>query len=382
MGFETSLLFPGGYMDYENYTMSAAETIFALRERLKELTCLYNISDISNCHELSFEEFIAEVLKIIPRSMQYPSATGCRIVIDNLKYETDNLEPSSETISVPIVVNSKQRGFVQVCYLESANVQFLQEEVKLLKGIAQQLSVVIERREVDENDIQMREHLRYADRLATIGQLTAVIAHEIEDPITSILDTTNKLYSNMHCTEDTKQDMHHIISLAKHAKEILRKLLLFSEQVPPRESQTNINKLIKEGFYLLENGCKKQNIDVIYNLQEDVPIIVADSTQIHQAIVNLIVNAMQAMPKGGTLTISTSFKENSIIIEVTDTGCGMDEDTQNKIFMPFFTTKDKQLGTGLGLPVVHGIISAHRGTISVQSTLNIGTSFRIMLPIN
>jgi len=366
-------------MDYENHTMSAAETIFALRERVKELTCLYKISDLANRTELSFDDFMAEVLKVIPRSMQYPSATGCRIVIDGKEYQTENLEESSQRISEAIFANHQQRGSIEVSYLESANVAFLEEETQLLKGVAQQLASVLERRAVEENNIKLQEQLRHADRLATIGQLSAGIAHEINEPLSAILGFGELMKKEHQLPEPAAKDLQKIIASALHAREVVRKLMLFSRQVPPKMLTVNLNKLIVDGFYFLENRCVKQGVRIVRELTEDLPEITADSSQMHQVLVNLCVNAMQAMPDGGTLTIRTLFHDDTIELQVSDTGIGMDKELVQKIFIPFFTTKDVDQGTGLGLPVVHGIISSHHGAIKVESTPNVGSTFRIFL---
>lgn len=368
-------------MDYENYAMSAAETIFALRERVKELSCLYNITELINRDDLSFDSFIAEVLEIIPRSMQYPSATACRIQIDTAIYETADLQESEESIATPIVVNKRERGHIRLFYLESANVQFLPEEEQLLKGIARQLASVLERREREESNQKIEEQLRYADRLATIGQLVAGIANEIDDPLSIVLDYLNKLAKDQMLSTESHLSLQNVVNSAMHAKEIVRKLMIFSRQVAPNKSRVNINQLIKEGFYVLESRCKSLGINLVYDLREDLPETIADASQIHQALVNLIVNAMQAMPEGGTLHIATNRQDDHITILVKDTGIGMDEEIKQRIFVPFYTTKNEQQGTGLGLPVVHGIITAHNGSILVESEPGFGTSFTISLKV-
>lgn len=369
-------------MDYDSHAMSAAETIFALRERVKELTCLYKITDLANRNDLSFDEFMMDVLEIIPRSMQYPSAAGCRIQIDGQNYDMPNLELGNESVSVEISANHQLRGHIQMFYIDSANVEFLPEETLLLKGVAQQLALVLERRNVEENNQKLQEQLRHADRLATIGQLSAGIAHEINEPLSAILGFGQLLKSDYTLPEAAERDLQKIIASALHAREVVRKLMLFSRQVPPKMQNLNLNKLIEEGFYFLENRCNKQGVIIERDLQMDLPEIVADSSQMHQVLVNLSVNAMQAMPEGGTLYIRTSYKDDTIELRISDTGVGMENELVQKIFIPFFTTKDVDQGTGLGLPVVHGIISSHHGAIKVESTPGKGTTFRIFLKVN
>jgi signal transduction histidine kinase len=368
-------------MDYEKHALSAAETIFALRERIKELTCLYKIADLANRTDLDFVEFMDEVLKIIPRSMQYPSATGCLICIDQTDYTSPDLEKSDESIAARIFVNKQDRGYIQVYYQESAGVSFLPEEEQLLKGVAQQLALVLERKGVEDNNARLQEQLRHADRLATIGQLSAGIAHEINEPLSAILGFGQLMDTEYDLPEAAKKDLQKIIASALHTREVVRKLMLFSRQVPPKMVAVNLNKLIVDGFYFLENRCAKQGVSIVRELQEDLPEIIADPSQMHQVLVNLSVNAMQAMPEGGTLTIRTEYQDDTIELQISDTGMGMDHELQQKIFIPFFTTKDIDQGTGLGLPVVHGIISSHHGSIEVESEPGIGTTFKIFLKV-
>ena len=131
----------------------------------------------------------------------------------------------------------------------------------------------------------------------------------------------------------------------------------------------------------MKSRANKSGIRIILALDKDVPEIDADQSQIYQVLVNLAVNAMQAMPKGGELTISTKLKQSFVSLTVTDTGIGMDEETRKKVFMPFFTTKDIGEGTGIGLSVVHSIVNSHGGTISVESEVSRGSSFEVRLPL-
>jgi signal transduction histidine kinase len=172
-----------------------------------------------------------------------------------------------------------------------------------------------------------------------------------------------------------------IIKATLHAREIIRKLMLFSRQMPPRKSRINVNKIIEEGLFFLENRFIKNAIRLVRNYEADLPEIIADPGQIHQILVNLAVNSMHAMPNGGTFTIETGTTPHEVLISVSDTGVGMSEEIRQKIFLPFFTTKEVQEGTGLGLSVVHGIVVSHGGRIDVSSKPGEGTTFIISLPV-
>ena len=166
-----------------------------------------------------------------------------------------------------------------------------------------------------------------------------------------------------------------------HAREVIRKLMLFARQLPVKTTKVNLNKVINEGLYFLEARCTKAGIEVERLLASDLPEILADEAQMHQVLVNLVVNAIQAMPQGGKITITTKLVGKNISLKVADTGLGMSEEIKKQLFIPFFTTKDIDEGTGLGLPVVHGIVISHGGTIKVDSKMGEGSSFEIQLPI-
>jgi len=143
----------------------------------------------------------------------------------------------------------------------------------------------------------------------------------------------------------------------------------------------NLNQVVEEGLYFLESRCAKEGIKVVRLLSSGLPKIIADPAQMTQVLVNIVVNAIQAMPNGGKIIIQTKTSDNFVSLIVKDTGMGMEENIMKQIFLPFFTTKDVGKGTGLGLAVVHGIITSHGGSIKVDSKVGHGTIFEIQLPI-
>ena len=158
-------------------------------------------------------------------------------------------------------------------------------------------------------------------------------------------------------------------------------MLLFARQTQTKKTHVDLNEIVKEGMYFLEVRCAKQHIEVVSDFANDLPMITADPSQLHQVIINLIVNSIHAMPEGGVITLKTSASKDKVSLVIEDTGLGMSEDVREKIFLPFYTTKDIGEGTGLGLAVVHGIITTHKGSIEVQSAIKKGTQFAISFPI-
>jgi signal transduction histidine kinase len=166
-----------------------------------------------------------------------------------------------------------------------------------------------------------------------------------------------------------------------YAREIIKKVLYFGRQTHPKETQTDLNKLIGEWIDFFESRCEKSGIQIVVERDEGLPIVNGDPAQLNQVLVNVVVNAIQAMPAGGTLTIKTMWQEGWVSILVEDTGQGIEEENMDKIFLPFFTTKEVDEGTGLGLSVVYGIVNEHGGSIEVDSKKGRGTTFEIKFPI-
>lgn len=367
-------------MNTEN-NIRSTET--ALRERVKELACLYGISELAHQDNLSLNELLENVLKLIPPAWQYPEYTIARIILDNNHFNSAEFHDLPYRQSEKIIINGQQRGAIEVFYIKAMpdadEGPFLKEERKLIQAIARKLDLIIERKEAAEKMKLLQEQIRHADRLATIGELTAGIAHEINEPLGNILGFAQLAIKN-NLPHKTKLDLEKIIKAALNAREIIKKLMYFSHQMPQRFEKLDLNHIIKEAMYFLESRCSKENIIVSYSLSEKLPLIIADAIQLNQVIVNIVVNAIQAMPEGGRLTLSTLYNPEFVALTVEDTGAGISDDIKQHIFKPFFTTKEIDKGTGLGLSVVHGIVTAHKGEIKVESTKGKGTKFEIKFP--
>ena len=357
----------------------------AVHERVKELTCLYGITQLTQRPETRLDEVVNGIVRLLPPAWQYPEAAVARVVLDEKAFTTPSFRRGAQRQSAEIVVGGASRGSVEVSYTrqrpEADEGPFLKEERSLIDAVARQLAVVVERREAAAESARLQEQLRHADRLATIGQLAAGVAHELNEPLGNVLGFAQLAKKGGADGASLASDLDKIVAAAMHAREIVRKLMLFARQTPPTKTKVNLNTVIIEGLYLVEARCAKGGVELVRHLEPDLPDIVADPSQLHQVLVNLVVNAVQAMPDGGTLTIWTGRSDGYVALVVEDTGCGMTEAARSQVFIPFFTTKDVNEGTGLGLSVVHGIVSAHGGTITVASELGRGTRFEILLPL-
>jgi len=355
-----------------------------LAERVKELSCLYGIARLAAQTSKGIDEVLEGIVELLPAAWLYPNVACARIVLDDQSYSTRNYRPAKYRQQAPIVVDGKRRGHVEVAYPKQEvghdQVVFLDEEQRLLDAVAGEIAGIIMRREAEQDKLKLAEQLRHADRLATIGQLAAGVAHELNEPLGHILGFAQLVQKCPGLPEQAQMDVERILSTSLYAREIVKKLLTFARQMPPQKTRVNLNDLVKNAVNFLESRCASDGIELHCSLHPDLPEIDADPSQLNQVFVNLVVNAMQAMPDGGKLTVCTLKERAKVSLTIEDTGIGMDDEVLKKIFTPFFTTKEVGLGTGLGLPVAHGIITAHGGSIKVESEVGKGTTCRIQLP--
>lgn len=355
-----------------------------LRERIKELTCLYGIAKLVEQANISLEEILQGIVELLPSAWLYPEIASARIILDKRSYTTSHFKEGVQRQLAEINVDGEERGAVEVAYsIEKPELDegpFLKEERNLIDTVAREVALIIERKKTEEDRERLQEQLQHADRLATIGQLSAGVAHELNEPISSILGFAQLIKRNSELPGQVREDLEKIMKASLHAREVVKKLMLFARQVPPQKTPVNLNQIVEESLYFLESRCAKEGIKVVRLLSSNLPEVTADPAQMTQVLVNVAVNAIQAMPNGGKLTIQTKSSDKFVSLIVKDTGVGMEEDVMRQMFLPFFTTKDIGKGTGLGLSVVHGIVTSHGGSIKVDSRVGQGTAFEIQLP--
>jgi len=231
-------------------------------------------------------------------------------------------------------------------------------------------------------DINARQTMMQHDKLASIGRLSAGVAHEINNPLTTILTTSMLMQEEIDHDDPSYQELEIITSEALRCRKIVASLLEFSRQTNPEKKLYNINKIITACVALTRKQAAFKDLSITQNLDENIPRTPVDKDQIQQALINLILNALDATESGGKISVSSKFisSDKRVEIAISDTGKGIDEEVENKIFEPFFTTKEG--GTGLGLAITHGIIQRHDGTINVKNRQTQGVTFTISLPIN
>jgi len=357
----------------------------ALRERIKELRCLYGICQTFNRPGMELEDILNKIVRLIPPAMQYPEIAYGRITIDKKMYETPGFIDNREKLHAGIYINGKNRGSIEVTYTRKKAhleaVLFLKEESALIDSIARQVGIIIEQKQAEKEKMELQKQIRHADRLATIGQLAAGVAHELNEPLANILGFAQLAQKCPGVPEQASQDMGKIVRASLYGREIVKKLLIFARQMPTRETRVNLNNIVEDALFFFESRLMKERIELEKQLSPDIPKIKADPSQLNQVIINLVVNAMQAIRGGGKIMVKTLKTNDHVSLVVKDTGMGIREEIIDRIFHPFFTTKKVGQGTGLGLAVVYGIVTAHGGSVKVKSEIGVGSEFEILLPI-
>lgn len=230
-------------------------------------------------------------------------------------------------------------------------------------------------------DINVQKMMMQQEKLASVGRLSAGVAHEINNPLTTILTTAMLIQEDLGPDDPTYAELSIITNEALRCRKIVTNLLNFARQTQPNKKKHNINEIVLACISLTQKQAAFKDVSVADDLCDSLPRTLVDKGQIEQAMINLIINAVEATPAGGSIRVSTrsAHRNGFIDIEVADTGEGIPENRQTRIFDPFFTTKED--GTGLGLAITHGIIEQHGGTIEVTSVPGLGTTFTITLPV-
>ncbi len=289
-------------------------------------------------------------------------------------------------LSVPLVFGGQALGVLNV-YRGAPHI-FPNEEVRILTALAELSGIAIEKARLYERIVDVEEQLRQNERLSALGLLAAEVAHEIRNPLTVMKMLFHSLDLKFPPGDPRTQDNKIMGEKMDHLNRVVEQVLDFARSTEPRLAPVNVNQLLDDLSLLTRHKLRQQRVEVVRELAPQLPAVLGDATQLEQAFLNLTLNAVEAMPEGGRLTITTralrqprTRKEPTHVrIEFTDTGAGMTEEQQQRAFSSLLATT-KAKGTGLGLAIVARVIETHRGEVKVKSELGKGTAFTITLPV-
>ena len=287
-------------------------------------------------------------------------------------------------VSIPFISRGQLIGMINLGYKFNRDI-YSHEDIELLSTLANQTAVAIENARLYEDLKRSKSYIRRADRLASLGTLTAGLAHEIRNPLVAIKTLTQLLPERLDDEEFRTQFLQIASGEVDRISSLVTELLEFARPSDPKLELENINTILDGMLLLASTETKKKQINIIKNFASDLPPVQIDREQIKQVFLNVLLNAIEATSENGKITVKTrTFTkpggEPYAQIEFTDTGCGIPEEYLEDIFNPFFTTKST--GSGLGLSISNQIIQEHRGYIDVESQMGKGASFFINLPVN
>jgi len=262
-----------------------------------------------------------------------------------------------------------------------------QKMLSNLEESNRQLEKTLKALEISHRQLkESQEQVIQAEKLTSLGQLAASIAHEVNNPLSGTLNYTQLLARKVKRGEvDDEVTLEYLSKMESElirSTKLIQNLLNFARQSPPEFQQVNLNTVVNHALDLISHSIEEKKIRVFNELDPSLPEITADSNQLQQVCINLILNAIQAMPQGGRLTLRTYVYNTEVKLAVQDTGVGIPPENMNKLFTPFFSTKPEVKGVGLGLPVAHGIIQHHHGKLEVQSKVGEGSTFIVTLPLH
>lgn len=319
-------------------------------------------------------------------------------------------------LAVPLKVKGKVIGVIEA--VNKTEGDFGQADVALLSSMAQSAAIAIENARLYKDLQDRMEELKQTQaqliqsaKLAAIGELAAGVAHEINNPLTSIMGFTRLLLQEADDDDPIKEDLQIIDWEAARTRAIVRALLDFAHQREPQLEPTDVNEIVRSTVTLIRPQAKGARVTIKESYDETLPPVSLDADQIKQVFLNIMTNAIQAMPEGGELKVVTAYRPQAqspelvegrspggstgspqrlaegmddtdcVAVEFHDTGTGISAEDLPRIFDPFFTTKEIGQGTGLGLSISHGIVERHGGRIEVESEVRQGSTFTVMLPV-
>ncbi len=279
--------------------------------------------------------------------------------------------------SAQVKVTSKDEiGYLGECF--NSMVRELSRATQELRQWAENLESKVEDRTAQLR--AMQGHLIQTEKLAAIGKLAAGVAHEINNPLTGILTNSSLMLQDLPPEDMRREDLQIIVDETLRCRKIVKGLLDFARQTKPQKQLVDLKGVLEDVFNLVKNQASFHDIEIELDQDRRLPAVMADKDQMRQVVLNIVLNAAEAMPNGGKIRASTRFdpETNIVQIDIQDNGPGIPDEVKSKIFEPFFTTK--KTGTGLGLAIAYGIMERHKGMILIDSAPGRGTTISLRIP--
>ncbi|MCV9928557.1 ATP-binding protein [Flavobacterium sp. LS1R49] len=353
-----------------------------LNERIKELSCLYDITKtIAQCNGIE-KGILEKIILTLKKAWRFPEDCIVEIQINGYILTTATIPKKTVSQYSPIYINNVITGFIKVHYPQPKYLvtQFLKDEQDLLDTVSLEVTNYIEKYKNLERKDLLRRAVERKDRLAILGEMTAGIAHELNTPLGNILGFAELINDHTNDTQ-VKEDITRIINSAIYSREIVKKLMYFSCEVPQQLQLQKIKPIVTDALSFLKQNFQKKEIQSQLDFEDEDIIAKIDSIQLTQVLFNILINAIHAVPKKSVIKTIVKSDTKNLLITIKDNGSGIPNAIKQRIFHPFFTTKNIKEGSGLGLSVVHRIVKNHKGEINVTDNIPTGAIFLIKLPL-
>ena len=372
---------------------------FVLRERtrelaarIKELNCLYRASELLQRDNLDMEVKLRQIPGLLVSGLRFPEVARALLEVEERRFEVEWSQPHGPDYSEPVLVNGREQGRLHVAYGPDENgPEPGPDERALVRGIATRIGGMLERQRAEMERLALEEQLRQSQKMEAIGRLAGGIAHDFNNLLTSIKGLSSLALKELTPKHPIRPDLEEIEKAAQRAAGLTRQLLTFSRKQRLRLAPVDLNSAVS-GIETMLRRVLDERIELRATYDRRLPPIMADANQLEQVVMNLVVNAQDAMRDGGIIEIVTRLETVSdepgavppgdyALLMVSDTGVGIPPENLDKVFEPFFTTKPSGEGTGLGLATVFGIVKQSGGYVRVDSRVGSGSTFCVYLPL-
>ena len=351
-----------------------------LERTVRELNCFYAISNLVEEHDVYLDKILQGTTELIPTALRYPEKACAKITVQGQSYQTSGFKDTPWKHTEELLVNFETIGTLDAVYQE--NIPEIQDEPysilekNLIKAIAQRLGKIIER-------AQSALVLRRSEKWASAGKLAAGVAHSVLNPLTSVKMRLFSLTDTLDLIPSQKEDFEVISEEIRRIDTIMKNFLEFSRTPKPKPRMLSPSVVVDKSIELLRHRLESGGVEVRISREKPLPPMLIDPDQLKEVLVNLLINALEALVGGGRIDIREQEDLHEklgrvAVLEISDNGPGVPESARGKIFQPFFSTKEE--GTGLGLSILSRIIEEHGGTVGLLSREGEGASFRVTLP--
>ncbi len=367
-----------------------------LEKRLRELNCLYGISEIDGRGGSPLESRLQEIANLLPSSWQFPAIACARIVLDGMEFKTDDCSNILQSQVAELRVYGEPVGIVEVGYLEErpprAEGPLLAEERRLLNAVAERTGHIVERMRADQlfrkQEAELRSRLTHLTRVSTMGEMASSIAHEVNQPLAAIATytqaCTRMLNDGTTSTKEVLEILTRVTDEALRAGDIIHRVQDLARRRGSKRTVCNINELLRDLELLAVVDTRLHNVKLDLQLSNRLPLVLVDGIQIQQVVLNLIRNGVDAMVdqefENRDIVVRTRLCDDGMVeVSVADTGCGLLPGSEEELFQPFFTTKRD--GMGMGLSVSRSIVTSHGGQMWFSRNQDSGTTFFVTIPV-